>query len=455
MSGPQREIPLVANTAEGDIAGNELLVNVFPEKSTGGKYPFTLKGSPGLPFFLDLPTMPVKGLYSVKNRCFAVTETKFYEVMKDGTSVELGDVDFTGRVKMVSNGIQVVAVDGFKGYYYDASIGLVKQLTGDGWFPTRTVTYQDGYFLFERKDTGLYFISDLLSVFLNPLDFGSAEGQPDNISAVLSDHREVFLFGTDSIQVVYNSGDSDFPFDVNQGAFVEKGLGAIYSVAKQNNTIYFVGSDLMVYQMNGYIPQRISSHAVEEDLKIADLEDCFGYAYQELVHLFYVMTIPSINKTWCYDISTGAWHIRKDYLFGRHRSECVVFFDKKTLVGDFQSGRIYEMTSSYLTDDDQPIIREFILPTINNGREFLTISSFELDMTKGVTQGVDPIGTMQFSKDNGKTWSNEKFSTMGRLGEYLKRTKWNRLGAARQFQLRVRISAPVPIDIGGAYLEVD
>ncbi len=450
----QKEIPLVVNTAEGDVAGSEELINVFPENSIGGKYPFTLKGTPGQAVFLELPTLPVKGLHFNKNRAFAVTPTKLYEIFIDGTYIELGDVDFLGRVVMEDNGIQLVMVDGLKGYYYDAGTGDVNQITGDGWYPARTVTYQDGYFIFERKNTGQYFISDLLSVDFDPTKYATAEGQPDNLVAVSSDHREVFLFGTETIQVVYNSGDADFPFETNQGAFIEKGCAAPYSVAKQNNTIYFVGSDLMVYELAGYIPKRISSHAVEQDLVNIDLSDCFAYTYQESGHLFYVLTIPNMNKTWCYDISTQAWHVRKDYQFGRHRSECITSFDKKTLVGDFQSGRIYQLTSDYHTDDGEPIVREFTLPTINNGREFLTIYSFELDMSTGAYNGDEPIGTLMFSKDSGKTWSNQKFSKMGALGEYLARVKWNRLGAARQFCIKCRISAPIKVDVGGAFIEI-
>lgn len=450
----QRQIPLVANTGEGDIAGSEELINIFPEKSIGGKYPFTLKGSPGLAFFLDLPTMPVKGLHFNKGRGFAVTSTKVYEIFTNGTYKELGDVDFKGRVKIEDNGIQLVMVDGFKGFYFDALTLEVNQLTGDGWYPAKTVTYQDGYFIFERKDTGQFFISQLLSSDFDANDFASAEGQPDKLVAVISDHREVFMFGTETIEVWYNSGAADFPFERNQGAFVEKGCGAPYSVAKQDNTVYFVGSDLMVYNLAGYIPQRISTHAVEKDLLGVDLDDAFAFTYQENGHLFYQLTIPQRNKTWCYDISTQAWHIKKDYQFGRHRAECLTFFNKKTLVGDFQSGRIYQMTQKYFTDDNEPIIREFVLPTLNNGREFLTINSFELDMTTGVFNGEEPIGTLKFSKDGGKTWSNQKFSNMGALGKYLSRVKWNRLGCARQFVIKCRICAPMDIDIGGAWVEV-
>lgn len=454
----QREIPLAANTSEQDISGNELLVNVYPRATTGGKYPFNLINTPGLAFFCDLPTAPVKGLHQNGSRAFAVTETKFYEVFNDGSFRELGDVDIKGRAVMEDNGTQIVVVDGFNGFYYDINTDDVKQITSSGFYPASTVTYQDGYFIFDRKGTGQFFISELLDVSFDPLDFATAEGQPDSLIAVLSDHREVFMFGQDTIEVWYNSGAADFPFERNQGAFIEKGCAAPYSVAKQNNTVYFLGSDRMVYQMTGYTPVRISNHAVEKTLKGVDVSDAYAYTYQDEGHLFYVLTIPGCETTWCYDISTGAWHIRKSYEFGRHQSNNAIFFDSKTLVGDFRSGRIYEMANSYYMDDDQPVVREFVLPTLNNGREFLTVDSFELDMSSGVGliqgQGEDPQARLEFSKDNGKTWSNCKFASIGRMGEHLTRVKWNRLGVARQFIFRVQISDPVPVDVGGAFIEV-
>jgi hypothetical protein len=454
----QIQIPLAANTAEGDITGQEKLVNVFPEKSTGGKYPFTLKHCPGLAFFCDLPTFPVLALHQNVNRAFAVTSTKLYQVLENGTYKELGDVNLSGKVVTADNGYQLVMVDGFKGYVYDSQTDLVTELSGDGWYPARTVTYQDGYFIFERKDTSQFFVSDLLSVIFDPLKFASAEGRPDRLVAVISDHRELFLFGTETTEVWYNSGGFDFPFERNQGAFIEKGCAAPYSVTKENNTVYFVGDDLMVYKLSGYTPVRISTNAIEADLSRVDLTDAFAYTYYEEGHLFYILTVPNLAKTLAYDISSGSWHIRKDYNFGRHRSSSLIFFDNKNLVGDFQSGRIYQLTNKYYSDDGEPLIKEFTLPTINNGREFLSIYSFELDMGSGVGlsngQGSDPKAILSFSKDNGKTFSNDKFANIGKIGNYLNRVKWNRLGSARQFTLNVKISDPIPIDIGAAYIEI-
>jgi hypothetical protein len=453
--GRQREIPLAVNTSEQDISGSEALINVYPSSSTGGKYQFNLLNTPGLGFYCELPTFPVLGLHQNGDRAFAITPTKFYEVFKNGTYKDLGDVDIKGRAILADNGLQVVVVDGFKGYYYDIAADEVTEITSENFYRARTVTYQDGYFIFERKDTGQFFYSKLLSVDFVALDFSTAEGQPDKLVGIISDHRELFMFGTASTEVWYNSGA---PFSRNNAAFIEKGCAAPYSIAKTDNTVYFLGSDLIVYSLTGYTPIRISSNAVEKTLKNVDLTDVSAYTYQNEGHLFYVLTIPKNNITWSYDITTGSWHIMKSYQFGRHQSSNSIFFDFKTLVGDFQSGRIFIMDSDFYTDDGQPIVKEFVLPTVNNGREFLKVSSFELDMSSGVGlvdgQGSDPIIYLSFSKDSGKTWSNLKEGRIGKIGEYFKRVIWYRLGASRQFIFKIRTSEPIPIDVGGAFIEV-
>lgn len=455
----QQQIPLVGTTSEKTISGSEELINMYAKKTSGGKYQYNLVHTPGLAPFLELPTFPVKALHYNKGRAFAVTSSKMYEIFNDGSFTELGDVEFAGRVVVEDNGIQVVMVDGIKGFYWDATTNLVVELSGDGWYPAKTVTYQDGYFIFERKSSGQYFISDLLSVTLDPLNFSTAEGQPDNLVGVISDHREVFLFGTETIQVVYNSGAADFPFETNQGAFIEKGCASPYTISKINNTIYFIGSDLMVYQMQGYTPARISNSAVEKTMLNVSLDDAYSFTYQDEGQLFYMLTIPESNITWCYEVSTGAWHKRESYQFGRHSSNCSIFFHSKTLVGDFQNGIIYQMSRKHYKDDVDPIIRTFVIPTISNNRNYITVDSLQFDLSVGVGlvdgQGNDPEARVYYSKDSGKTYGqNFKVGKIGKIGKYQTRCKVNRFGVARDFTFKIEISDPIPLEIGGAFIEV-
>jgi hypothetical protein len=456
--GTQRQIPLVLTSAEGGISGEEALINVFPVRTDGGKYEYTLQHTPGLAMYVELPTYPVLGMHEIDSRAFVVTPTKFYEIFDEGTFRELGDVDLSGRASLADNGLQVVVVDGFKGFYLDLSDDSVNEITAEGFYPSKFVTFQDGYFLFERKGTNQFYSSEALDITFDPADYANAEGSPDNVVRVISDHRELFVFGESTIEVWYNSGASGIPFDRNNGVFIEKGCAAPHSIAKQDNTLFFVGSDLIVYRLAGYAPIRISNNAVEDDLQDVDLSDAFAYAYHYDGTLFYTLTIPSRNVTWRLDLSNGSWHKLDSYQFGRHYSNCHMYFSKRNLVGDFQNGRIYQISNKIYTDDGDVIQRKFILPTINIGRNFLPIASFELDMSSGVGtsigQGSDPKAMMRFSKDSGKTWSNYKFANIGKIGEYLTRVKWNRLGVARQFTVEITISDPIPIDIGGAYVEI-
>ena len=457
--GRQIQIPLASSEVEKSVTGIESLTNIYPVKSGGGKYQFSLVNSPGMAPFITLPiTSPIKALHLWDSRAFAVTSKKLYEIFSDGTHKELGELTASGHVVTANNTHQLVIVDGLRGFAYDDNTKKITELAGDGWYPARGVTQQDGYFIFDRKGTGQFFISDLLDVTFDPLNFSTAEGQPDNLVMPISDHRELILFGTKTTEVWYNSGNADFPFERNQGAFIERGCASPYSVKKLNNSVFFVGDDLRVYQLAGYVPQPISNKAIEQSLMNVDVSDVFAYTLHDEGSLFYVLTIPASRITWKYDITLGTWHQIKDYSFEMSRVISSIFFGNKTLVGDFQSGNVFILTRDYLKDDRNPIVREFVLPTISNGRSFMSIYGVELDISAGAGlnsgQGVDPLAWMQYSKDGGKTWSNWKEAKLGKMGEYLNRVRWNRLGTARQFIIKVRISDPVKIDIGGAYINV-
>ena len=223
-----------------------------------------------------------------------------------------------------------------------------------------------------------------------------------------------------------------------------------------DNTVFFVGDDLIVYGLTGYEPVKISTPIIESDLRSEISNDTFAYAYQDNGHVFYMLTILPLEITWCFDVTTKVWHKRKSYNHEGHVSNGTIFFDSKILTGDFVNNRIYHMNTEYNLDDGTPIVREFILPTITNNREYLSLASFELDMKTGIGdnqgQGYDPTIILQVSKDNGVTWSNEKFASIGKMGEYYTRVIWRRLGTGRQFTMKIKISDPIDINIGGAFI---
>jgi len=74
-------------------------------------------------------------------------------------------------------------------------------------------------------------------------------------------------------------------------------------------------------------------------------------------------------------------------------------------------------------------------------------------MTDQALLSADPRMVIDWSDDHGRTWSNGRSVSMGKVGEYRVRCKTWRLGQARDRVYRVTISDPVKRVILSANLE--
>ena len=446
---------VASNKSRSEKANGSRLVNLYAESlPPDSKSNVVLYGTPGTALFAELPTFPVLGLWVMNGTQYAVTPSNLYSISSTGVYTDLGAVNLGGYVSMSTNGTDLCMVDGSRGYRYSVANG-VEEFTGDGWYPANTVTYQDGYFIFNRADTGQFFISNLLSTDLDALDYATAEGAPDDTIAVISDHRELWVFGAQTIEVWYNSGDPDFPFERIAGAFIERGIAYAGSISKQDSSVFWLGDDGVIYRSEGYVPRRISTGAVEADIGARGTNDAFSYTYTDEGHKFYVITFPSQNKTWVFDIASGLWHERGHIQWGRHHGSCYSNLYGHHLIGDFQNGMIYMLDNAALSDVDEDIRRVAISPPIHFKRRSTTMNSLELDMEMGgALPGDDPQAMLRWSDDGGNTYGNEHWVSLGKTGQYLNRAKWNRMGSFRQRQLELTITGKVFVAIIEAYTEV-
>lgn len=395
-------------------------------------------------------------MHEVGGRLFAVIGAGFYEVGAAGAVTALGSLlTASGAVSMADNGLQVVAVDGAHGYSYTLASATFAQIVDPDWPAADRIDFVDGYFLLNDTGSGRFFITALYSTDVDALDFATAEGAPDPLVSLIVDHREVWLFGTESTEVWFNSGAANFPFERIAGAFLEMGCAAPQSIAKADNSVFWLAADKrgqgLVVRAAGYAPQIISTRAVEFAVgSYADISDAIAYTYQQDGHTFYVLTFPTAGATWSYDATTGVWHERAGWANGaetRHRSNCYAFCFGKHLVGDFENGRIYEMRLDAYDDDGEPLraLRRTRHQHAQGKRLFW--SSLQVDIEAGVGlvsgQGSDPQMMLRWSNDGGKTWSSEHWAGMGALGEYSRRAIWRRLGASFNRVYEVVITDPV------------
>jgi hypothetical protein len=386
-----------AYVARSVNAADNRMVNLFPEiVPEGGKEPAFLQRAPGLTTLATLGTGPVRGLWTFGNYGYAVSGSTLYQIDSNWDAVAKGTVGGSGPVSMADNGTQLFIAANPQGYIYNASTDVFQQITDPDFPGAGTVGYIDGYFTFNEPGTQKIWVTQLLDgTSIDPLEFASAEGNPDNVVAIFVDHREIWVFGTNSTEVWYDAGLLDFPLARIQGAFNELGCAAPYSVAKMDNQVYWLGKDArgqgIVYKAAGYIGQRVSTHAIEWQMQeYADISDATGYTYQQDGHSFYVLNFPTANTTWVYDVATGAWHERASLdngTFNRHRANNQMFFNSAIVVGDYQNGKIYDFNLNVYADDGAPQkwLRSWrALPTGANNLTRTIQHALQLDCETGV-----------------------------------------------------------------------
>lgn len=464
-----------AYVARSVNAADARMINLFPELvPEGGKEPAFLNRAPGLKLKISVGYGPIRGMWVFGGNLYVVSRNKLYKVDSSYAVTELGTVSGTsGPVSMVDNGIQLFIACNGPSYIYNSQTNVFVQIT-DGDFPGAvTVAYLDGYFVFNEPNSQKIWVTGLLDgTSIDPLDFASAEGSPDGVVGIIADHREIWVFGTNSVEVWYDSGNADFPLSRIQGAFNEIGCAAPYSIAKMDNGLFWLGKDArgqgIVYRANGYTGQRISTHAVEWQIQqYEDMSDAIGYTYQQDGHSFYVLIFPQADTTWVYDVATQAWHERAGFDngdFTRHRSNCQAFFQGDVLVGDYENANVYSFDLNDFSDNGsvQKWLRSWrALPTSQNNLKRSAQHSLQLDLETGVGlnlgQGSDPQVVLRWSDDGGHTWSNEHWVSIGKIGEFYRRAIWRRLGMTMKIRDRVyEVSGtdPVKIAIIGAELTV-
>ena len=474
-------------------AADNRMVNLFPEVvAEGGKEPAFLVRAPGLKEVNGVGAGPITGMYSMTEAdgtawLFVVSNLTLYYTTNIGSGfTSAGGLTGSAQIpcNFSDNGTQVfIVVPAGSSYVFDTSTSTLTSVTAtDPDFPgASVVTYMDGFFVVNKPDTELVYVSALRDgLSWDPLAFASAERSPDGVIAVISNNQELWVMGRSSTEVWYDAGTSPFPLAPIQGAFNETGCLAALSVTKVDGSIYWLGRNnygqAIVYRSNGYRAERISTYALEYEIqqRIAtgggfDAAAAFSYAYQQDGHVFYVLNIPlgSPNGylTWVYDVSTGAWHERAGWsgsAFVSTRAFCYAFQFNRHYVGDYSTDQMYYFDPTWYKEGstEQRWLRSWrALPTGANNLKETVHHSLQIDMETGTnasSMGTDEADiSMRFSDDGGHTWSNTRTTSMGAASDYSKRVIFRRLGSTKKLRDRVyEISGtdPVKIAIMGAEL---
>jgi hypothetical protein len=450
-------IPLATASAASDspFVTMERLLNLYAEPHTqAAKAPLSLRGTPGLKPWSTIGEGPIRGMRVMGGRAWIVSGDTVYEVQVNKTAVARGTIEGSGNVFMTDNAIHVAIAASTYAYAVNSDEIITLEEVG-----LNGATYQDGYGIFSQAGTENFWISGLDDLTtIGALDFSTADAFADTLVGCISDHRELWLFGKSTIEIWQNVGDAAFPFVRAGGGFMERGCASGGSIAKGDNSVYWLGDDRRVYTAQGYQPQRISTATVERSIEQAvSPESAWSFVYQQNGHNFYLLGLS--DRTWCYDITTNLWHERQSEGLTRWRAQHMIEFDGKILVGDYEHGQIYELDLDTYDDDGDTITREIVSPPIHAGTHRVSMHELRLDLQAGVGltsgQGSDPQWMLDWTDDAGHSWSDEVWVGAGAIGQYGRQARWHRLGSFRTRSIRLRMTDPVLAVVLGAYARLE
>lgn len=476
--------------------GREICHNMFLEfaQAEEAKNKYYLLKIPGMRRMLP-PSSSLGGCRYMNTfgngRTFGVWGSTFGEVLYDGTIAEIGTLlSTTGIVSMADNGYQLMLVDGFNGWIYDYQTGNFSVIS-DEYFPgnaagTRAPThvgYLDTYFIVNVADSDTYYWSEpyykntdgsdyspsVPNGYWDPVNSGKKIGRPDNITALAVCNNYLWLFGANSNEIHYDTGDYNGQlFARYEGAILNFGCNAKNSVAVINNNVFWLASDttgtIGVFTNEGVQPKRVSTVGIEQIIQeFSKYTDAVGYAYSQLSHTFYVLQFPTANRTFVYDLVTDSWHERTllDSSSGRLQMYPAMFCTRNydmTICGHISHSAVFELDPLYYQNDNPgdtgvTYIRcakntPILFAAGNMARydqvQIVCNQGYGTSVNTPAGVGKSPRVFLSYSNDTGVTWSNTREAPLGEMGDYSKRSVILGLGAGRNRVFLVTMTDPVP-----------
>lgn len=431
-----------------NVADNRAInLMVMLRDTPDGKGKAYLAMTPGLDLITTTGAGPVRASRVVDGVLYVVSGTGFYAVTAAYGVTLLGNlVSTSGPLSIIDNGAfgQIALFDGVNGYLYAASVFSVITLPFSG--PVQA-TYQDDFGLVYEVNTQIWWQSNAgdLSTWA-ALAFTSSDGSPDNIVALISIHREIWVLKAAHTEVWVNAGNNNFAFSRLDGVFLQQGCVAPWSVAIGGATgenLFWLAANEQgqgrVVMAAGYQAMTISTVDMSTEIATySKISDAIAYCYEQEGEGFYVITFPTAGETWVYGVRSKLWHRRASFsngVFGRHWGNCYSFFNGRCVVGDYQSGNLYAFNLDNPLDNG--VQRKWLRTWRAMGTAKLVPQRFNylaIDMETGMqVVTTNPQIMLRWSDDGGHNFSGEQvFQGVGNIGQTAQRVKFNRLGSTKK-----------------------
>ena len=457
------------NLLSGGITGRSVNAisqdryNVYVEVNTANdKTNLTIYGTPGTESINYVPTGTILGQYFWQkyNAHVFVTSTKVELVSITGNLIQSISITTTGAdyaicadngtelcVALHTSGLVVVPA-----YIINGATYVATALS----FGLQSVCFLDSYFIGNDQaaaNLGQFRISGQYDgLTWDALDFATAESSPDSLVRTLSTRSTLILFGDWTIEHWYNSGDNAFPFARMAGMTRDIGLSAIASLAKIEDMVLFlakstIGNVFVATLQNGTVTHVSSSELDFVINTYPNLDKATGFAYTIGGHSFYQINFDSVS--WVYDINSQVWH--KSISPGLTKSQFISCSSSNisTLVSSSSKAYAYSLNSG--NEGITPIERGFTTSHLSDTDSLgnSIISQMILDMESGEGATVN----LSISRDGGHTYGNEITRLTRIAPNYAHKLCWRRLGYARDWVFKYRITGAIKLAVLGIFIE--
>lgn len=320
----------------------------------------------------------------------------------------------------------------------------------------------DGYFIWSFGSGAIY-ASDLNSVEVNSLSFNVEQGLFGR--RVVRYSGRVFFFGDKWTGVYRNAGT--IPFPLAREVTIPRGIVGSHAVAGWEtgwaNQLIFAGDDFVVYKLNGYTPEPVSTDDVSRDIQRAVLAgqrnfiEAFVYMYGRSA--IWVLTCKNFF-TWEYNLTSGEWNERMSY--NRHSwrgIKSVRMFDR-WLIGDQYDGQLYEISGLFFREGTEPLIWQVESGVAQGFPQGIVIPRASFHITSGVgdfQQIAEPRVEISWSLDGGESWGDPVLRSLGGPGRTQSHPYILNSGLSRGqgVRYRLRVSDPVHVGLNGGTIEVE
>lgn len=460
-------VPFQSNSSKYKYQGDAKLINAYAEQQgSDAKGNIAILPDYGLSEFVEITDTPTRGFQYLEDLdcIYSVHSNSAYKITYDGstaTATRVGTIPGNDVVQISRNQadpaqISVLSASGT--YYIEAD--SVRTVT-DVDLPTPIAQVNAGGYTAYGIEDGRFFLSSLNDCSaVDGTDFATAEQASDKLVGLEYDRGTLYLFGTGTIEPWRLTGNSDFPFEPITTQAIQKGLLARDAKVKSDNTLIFVGSDGVVYRLNGGQVQRISNHGIERLIQNdANQSGIVAFAHNSEGHSF--VTLSGTDWTRVYDAATNTWHNRQSYSMDKWRARFSTRAWGKHIFGDTLSGKLLYLDSDSFEEDGSHLIWGVDSPPLHAFPNGGIVDAVHFDLATGygkvtsTEQGYEPVVMLSVSKDGGNTFSAARHLSIGMRGDRVRVTA-RRLGRFGPLGMvfRLRISDPVVRSLVGNDVEV-